>query len=350
MYQRIFGINTIKEKNNNFVEKDYCCSMLESLIDLEVISGEICQEHMYSTYISIKEESLEILEEGLKDFVNKAAEYFKKMIEKIKVFFKRVFTVISSYIGDFKTFIKNNKDYLSKLQPNFEIKGYNYTIDSVNVNLTYLTDILDEFNRDITNMDSLKISDFKKKREEYLSEENLDRMRGQLLHSKKPIDAADFLTEIREALRDGRPEEDDIKVDSVLLRNILSMYDTVDKMYKDSTKYRDELIVLMERAQNYFSSSAKVAYKGQDKKIVANTLSVNSNGKFEKGKEVTTNYKDSVIQNINVYYNFRFKQVKEVSTMCTIIATEKTNAFREQLKLYRDIVRQSMYNKNKGGN
>lgn len=348
MYQRIFGANTIKE-NNNVVEKDYCCSMIETLIDLEVISGEICQEHLYATYISIKEDSVEILQEGFSDFVNKASEYFKRMIEKIKTFFKRVFTVISSYIGDFKTFIKNNKETLMKLNPDFEIKGYKYTMDKVNVTTNYLEEILDEFNRDITNMDSLKSSEIKERSEKYLSDNNLDKMRARLINSNEPVDSADFITQIREALRNGMSREDDIKVDQVLLRNIISLYDTVDKMYKESVKTRDSLIVLMQRAENYFSNAAKISYKGSDKKIVSNKLSVD-NGKFVAGNEVTTNFSDNTIKHVNVYYNFRFKQVKEVSTMCTLVATEKTNAFREQLKLYRDIVRQSLSPKNKGGN
>lgn len=349
MYQRIFGVNTIKESNNNVVEKDYCCSMLEALIDLEVLSGDICQEHLYSTYLSIKEDSLEILQEGFKDFLSKASEYFKKMVEKIKAFFKRVFIVISSYIGDFKNFIKNNKETLMKLNPDFEVKGYKYTMDAVNITNNYLTDILDEFNKDMANMDSLKSSEIKERSEEYLSDDNLERMRAQLINSKQGVDAADFPVRVREALRNGATSEDDIKVDQLVLRNIVSMYDTIDKLYKESIKSRDALIVLMERAQNYFSNAAKITYKGADKKIVSNNLSV-EDGKFVKGDEISSAYSEKTIQHVNVYYNFRFKQVKEVSTMCTIVATERTNAFREQLKLYKDIVRQSLSPKNaKGG-
>lgn len=349
MYQRIFGVNSIKENSNNVVEKDYCCSMIESLIDLEVLSGEICQEHLYTTYLSIKDDSIEILQEGFGDFLNRASEYFKKMVEKIKAFFKRVFTVISSYIGDFKSFIKNNKDTLIQLNPDFEIKGFKYTIDAVNASSNYLDDILDEFNRDITNLDSLKTSEIKERSEEYLSDRNLDKMRAQLINAKEPVDNVEFVNKIRETLRDGKTTEEEIKVDQYLLRNIVSLYDTIDKSYKESVKSRDRLIVLMERAQNYFSNAAKVSYKGSDKKIVSNRLSV-ENEKFVTGDEVTTNFSDKTVKTANVYYNFRFKQVKEVSTMCTLVATEKTNAIREQLKLYREIVRKSLSSKNKGGN
>lgn len=342
---RIFSSNNIQKENTNMInvenDCDLFCTIMESMTEVENEAFQIQKEHLQVTYLGLKESNVEILTEGASDFLNRAAEFFKRLMEKIKGFFKKVLMYMSAYMGDFKKFLTTYKNELNKLDPEFEIRGYKYTIPSEAPVLDPLKQCVNNFNTELDSITTMKKAEIIQRKTDFISTENMDKLRGAILGISKPIEEDSFSETVRKTFRNGETDTIDITVDKSVLSNAIAMYETIEKQHKEVCKSRDELILLIDKLQNYFNKSASVVYRQGKQKIVMSKIEAGDKTVKTNG-EIAIDNSNSKLMLINTYYNFKFVQSKEIGNITTLIAVEKANALKEQMKMTKDIIRKSL--------
>ena len=330
----------IGEGSNNY---DYEIDALESMVDLNNQYYSIMKEHLQITYLGIKENNSEILEEGFSDFLKGVKDFFVNIIKHITEFFKKAYTYILAYIGDFEKFLQKNKDLITAAKPDFNIGGYEYTFDGNVPNTSRIETIISEFNSDVRELSSMKMADVTKLREKY-NTEAVEKIRAEVLGVTGGISYSDFMEEVKKRFRNGESEEKDIHIDSSKLNHIVDNYPNMSKLLKETQKDRDKTLKILNDMKTFFERNASVRYEGNAKKIHTSTISAD-NDTFKKVEGVSYKYSDDAIKIANNYFNFRFQQSKELSTILSNVFQEKVKALRECLTFYRQAVRSSIFSK-----
>lgn len=319
----------------------YC---LEAMIALEEDFYKINSDNLLATHYGIKEENLEILHEGFGDFINSVVTFFSKLLNKLKDFVKNVFLYISNFIGDFDKFINAHKEEIKKLNPDFDIQGYKYTINDSIPDLSILNSLIHDFNSELSNIDKLKIPDIVAQRNEFNTSANQGKMRASILKKTSELSAEEFQQEIKLIYRDGEESQNTIHVDHGYLNKVVDDFPNVKRSFDNVRKETDRVIILVNNLKNFFEKSASVYYKNNKKTIGTYKIS-NNNGSMKKDERFERDYEVDKIALINVFFSFKFLQAKEIGNLTVSAMMEKTNALKEQLALYKSIVRRSFFNK-----
>lgn len=340
-------VSTIRTESS--YDFDATQSLLEMMMIFEEEAYQINEEHLQAMHIGLKDNNVEILTEGLGSAMLAIIKFFKNLIDKFSKFIKNVLMVIRAYIGDFDKFINNYKDELKKLDPDFTIQGFEYTFKENVPNLTRATAIISSFDSDLHDIKRKTKAEINEERQEFANHANLARIRAGIIGRSGEIAAEDFHTEIKKVFRDGQETEQEIKVDKAYLHKVIDEYSKIKQMLGKVSRERDNIISLLSSAKAFFEKGASIYYKDNTKMIKSYHISVNDKGDGIKHTDSYDQKYDAVmIEKLNVFYNFKYLEAKEVGTMCVSAMTEKVNAIKENLKLYRAIVRKSIFG-NKSG-
>lgn len=328
-------------ENKDIDIQTYC---LETMIALEEEFYQINSDNLLAAHYGIKEENLEILHEGFGDFINSAITFFSNLINRLKDFIKNVFLYISNFIGDFDKFINTHKDEIKKLNPDFDIQGYNYTINDSIPDLSILNNLIQDFNSEVSNIDKLKKSDIISQRNEFNSSVNKGKMRASILKRNSELSAEEFQQEIKLIYRDGEESQNTIHVDQNYLIKVVDNFPNVKRSFETIRRETDKAIILVNNLKNFFEKSANVYYRNNKKTIGTYKIS-NNNGSMKKDERVERDYDVDKLYILNTFFSFKFLQAKEIGNLTVSAMMEKTNALKEQLALYKSIVRRSFFNK-----
>ncbi len=327
--------------------KAYC---IETLIDMENDFYGIVENQMYATYIYNMDGDESILTEGLKDSLNSFVEFLKKICKKFKEFVAKVFMYIKSYIGNFDKFIEKYSDKLSMAEPDFKIEGFEYTFSNNKPDLKPLTEIVNNYNTEIGEIQDLTNEDIINKKHYYFNIEDLDIVRGKVLGNNNATSSEEFEKIAFAEFRNGDNEKKEIAVNRAVLNKVLSSYKETKKSLKDAIAEKDKTVLLINSMENFFRKSVAVNYSGNTKRVKVNTISVNS-----KGNGIQTNgtehhrFDATTVDKYNTYFNYKFSQSKEIGGICITAVTAKIDAIKEAVKFYESIVRKSLFSK-KGDN
>lgn len=349
-FKSIFNnTNNVKPMQYDDEDFDFSESVMENMANMEDSFYLINRDHLQATHLSIKDGNDDILQEGLKDMMNSTVKFFKDMLEKFKEFMRKVFLYFASYIGNFEKFITKHKDELMKANPNFEITGHSYSFSDSSPNLDKVEKIIQEFNSEVKTLDTLTKEMIVKEREETLSTQAMDELRSHVLQSSNHgIPMNEFMADVKKSFRDGVDEKNTFTVSKSILQDSLNEFGKLKNVLKATSKQRDKTILLLTNLQNFFNNGAYVHYDNQKKVIRANGLSVNKDGNGIK-KEEGSDFKNDpqTLSTANMYYNYKFRQAKELTGICTLVLTEKVSALKEALKLHETIIRRSIFNSEK---
>jgi hypothetical protein len=351
IYQNVFGksmkplkesVSRVKTESEDF---DLTQTMLENFIILEDAFFDITKEHMMATHLSLKEDSIEILQEGFKDFGHAAVEFFKNMIKKFKEFMSNVFMVIRSYFGNFETFIHKYEDKLKTLKPDFSIYGYTYSFTDSVPQLDKIHQLINSYNVEVEEVKKMKKEDLIKERDVYTSSDQMSEIRAYVLGSSSRIDKEYFLETAKQTYRSGSDKEELIKIDNNALQHILDNYKELKTVFKRCASERDKTIMLIENLKDFFSKSASVHYKANNKVMYAHSIEVNShNNGIQRTGTTEIPYDMGRLEVVNLFYNFKWMQSKELGSICVMAVTEKVNALKEAMKLSEKIIHKAMFN------
>lgn len=345
----IFSNSTVKPSNIQSVsDTDEINSldtyMLESLLYLNESYYNISREHAQIMHMGLLDDNADILEEGFNDFINKVKEFFSKLANSIAEFFKKASAYISSFFGDFDKFIQKNKALIDKADPDFEIKGYEYSFENNTPDLSHLKNLIYDFNTGVRELDKLTKEDLLKMRTEYSTTDHLNELRGEVLGVRRSITQDEYLAQIKEHFRDNKSQPDTIHVDKSMLQKVVNEYSSLKKKFMDAQKEKNDTIKLINDIKNFFERSARVQYNDKNKVIATNEIEAGNN-KLIKGDSVKFAHTTGTLEIVNMYFKFRFDQAKNLSIMTTNVFNEKIKAMRECLHLYRAIVRRSIISK-----
>lgn len=350
MIKNIFQTSNVPHKQLTYEMTDFCfeSAWLDISYVMEDVYFDINSDHLLAVHTGLKDSNVDILEEGFKDFVNGAVEFFKKLINKVKEFMQKVFMYLNAYIGDFDKFIKRHSKELSNKYPNFDITGHKFTIDNNVPDLTIIQGMIDSYNSEITGISEMTKSDIVKKRGEAMNPNNLNKIRAKVLSVSSAITKEDYNGECKKKFRNGESDSVTIHVDHNELINIINGFETFKKSYNSAKKDRDKLISLLENIKSFFQKSASLQYNEGKQVIGTNNISVNGKGNaISKTGTNNVDYSTDKMILYNTYFNFKFAYSKEISAICVNAMNERVNALKEQLKQSKDIVRKSLSSSNK---
>lgn len=186
----------------------------------------------------------------VKGFFGKMKEFFLNIWEKIKGLFKKFFAMFDSYVKNDKDFVnKYKKDIVSANTKGFKYKGFNFTLDAVDVNKA--AGKIDGMLPNGTPTDKGALEDFVKKFEDRV--ELVEKMRGAAI-GESSLEAAEFTKELFAKLRSGEDTKEEL--DNVSAHDQLiaisensNLKKAAEKQYKDLEKEIKDAIKSLEKAE-----------------------------------------------------------------------------------------------------
>ena len=291
--------------------------------------------------------SPDIVMEGVLDIFKTIADGIKKFIEKVKDFFKRILLYITSATEDLDKVAEQVKNHIKDRDIDFTIDGYKFTVlGKDGPSMTEFQKIVSEYNSDMDDISKLKEAEIKKKVLDWMSESHLDKLRGEVLGTGNSILEDDFLDTIREYYRGGASSTDTITVTKSMVTDIINHSKRLEDTKKSAIKDRDNLVNLLSKTATFFDKTLPTMYKGNNFQM--NTAKVDvSDNKFSK----TDNYHnvpESATKLISTYASFKSRQVNKIASMINLVACERVNALRDQIKQERTILRKCLFEDKSG--
>jgi hypothetical protein len=322
---------------------DGTCEALSMIYGLQESDTDTFKQFVYTGYLMESDVSPDIIMESVGDVFKTIAEGIRKFIERIKAFFKKVMLYITSASADLDKVAAEVKKVIKDKTIDFTIDGYNFTVlDKPAPDMKEFQSIVSEYNSDMEDISKLKDGELKKKINEWMNETHLEKLRGEVLGSGKPILEDEFTDTVREYYRNGENNTSDIKVDSSYVNGIINHAKKLEDTKKSSIKDRDTLITLLSKSESFFNKSLPTLYKGNQMQV--NTAKIDTtDNKFS----TTSNYQnvsDPVMKTLTTYATFKSRQVNKIASMVNLVACERVNALRDQIKQERVILRKCLFN------
>lgn len=186
----------------------------------------------------------------VKGFFGKMKEFFLNLWEKIKGLFKKFFAMFDSYVKNDKDFVnKYKKDILSANTKGFKYKGFNFTLDAVDVEKAATK--IDSLLPNSTPSNKAGLEEFVRKHEDRV--ELVEKMRGAAI-GESSLEAAEFTKELFAKLRSGEDTKEEL--DNVSAHDQLiaisensALKKAAEKQYKDLEKEVKDAIKSLEKAE-----------------------------------------------------------------------------------------------------
>lgn len=342
------NVTRLQLQNDDF---DPTTALIEHLLVSEDTYFSIIESHLHCIHLFKKDDSIDILEEGLKDFSSSAVEFFNKLIKKLKEFFGKVFMVVQAYIGNFDKFLSKYGEKIKQANPDFNIEGFHYSFSQSIPRTDKIGNLISEYNSEMESLKTIKNSDIVAKKKEILKPQNFDNIRSYVIGADEPVRKEDYLSELKKIYRDGDEEKSPINISKATFIKTIDNYKELKKDINNVKKEKDRLILLLESMKSFFQKSAPVHYSNNVKKIHVHSMSTNnrSNGVTNGEDTLKINMTPAKLEVINKYYSLKLTETKEISGIITLAMTEKINAMKEALAFYKKIIQKSVFINNNGG-
>lgn len=290
--------------------------------------------------------SSDIIMESVNDIFKSIVEGIKKFITKIKDFFKRILLYITSSFQDLDKLANEVKKVINDKDIKFDVDGYDFTVvDKPNPDMSEFQNIVNNYNTDMSNLQSLKIKDVKDDITEWLDEKNINKLRGDVLGVNKEISDTDFLQEIRDFYRNGESNTHTINVTKSYVNEIINKAKKLEDAKRASIKDRDKIIELLTKTEKFFDRNIQSYYSGSKKMVDVDKISTDDN-KFSKTSNRVEATDDNV-KNVSIYASYKSKQVNKIASMINLVMCEKVNALKDQISQERNILKKCLFGNKK---
>lgn len=309
-------------------------SLMETQFEVikEMVIGD------YQTRLNYDVDSIAM--ESTVSVFQRMGEFFKKMIEKIKEFFSTIMLHINSYLQELDRFCATYKDQLNKLDPEFTFMGYKYTIEDKVPDMSLFEKVVNDYNSSLSDVKSLKKDDIVKEHSQFLTTNNLNALRSQILGSNKLIVEEDFRDEIIKSFRNDSEDAVELEINQSFIRDIVS---TSKQLVGDKNKCirdKDKLITLLNKTENFFSRKIELVYRDvKYTEIKMNRVSIDDN-KFSLSDEMRMDENQKDV--LNALIKYKYDQARLLSTMINTVMLEKVNAYKDHIKQNSQILRKAL--------
>lgn len=328
-------MNEYSFDNTDCLSDIYCLERM----NFDIVKDGVRYQHMVAVG-----ESQEILLEAFADIITKMGEMFKKMIASIREFFKKLFMFIASCFMDIDKFVKKYKNELGKIDKvEFSVYGYNFTHLDEEPDLSEFKSVVDGYNDFIADAKKYKKADIQKMQKEYLSTENLDKLRGKLLGVDK-MEEDDFASEVRKHYRDGEEDTISIEIDMSKFREFVNGTEKLVKDKKKAEKLRDDTIHMLNKALKFFDTKVGIMYKDKNKVLPADKLDVDMDKKIVSVNSDDRQYISEGNREVfDTMVKFKYNQTRQLAGMVNIVVREYANAYKDKVKMTREVIRKALY-------
>lgn len=323
-------------------------SLMESFSDTELSDFLLLEEATMTQavienarymYLGEREDAVEVVQESTSDFLHSAAEFFKRLIAKVKEWFGKIFLLIQTLIGNTGKMLEQNKDTFLKKKVRFDINGFEYSIKDGAPKMEPVDKLISEYNRDMSKIKEITPQSIGEQREAFKG--SIHKLRGEILTSGESIDGGELKESADAFFRKGDTDSSTITIDNAYMQRIASNYTGVKKNYDESVKQKRQLEVQLESLKKFFENGARqVKYDSQGEKVIT-TSNIERKGSYvaRTGDETQHVATTSTLKHLNTYFNFRYEQSKEMSSIILTVLESKVRALKEQLKFYDTCVR-----------
>ena len=316
-------------------------ALLTEIYDMDKLHYVIVKEDVIRSHYYNMTENTQILMEGFSDILSKMGDYFKQLIEKIKAFFKKVLMYADSCFMDLDKFIKKYKKELDDISGlDFEIEGYDFTLHNP-PDMTEFESIVNDYNSQLSEIEKINKTEISNEQKKFLDDDHLCKLRGEILGSNKVIHDDDFQETVRKYYRNGEEDTHNIKIKDSDFKKLLQDIPDMKKGKDEAEKTRDKLIILLDKTQKFFNTKATVMYKNNVKSISTKRIDVSDN-EFKSGDDDYVKYSESSVQKLEVFLKFKYNQVNKIAGMINLVASERANAYKDQLKQARIIIKEAI--------
>lgn len=312
--------------------------------DGDYIVYQAMADSFSALYHSICCKDVSIVQEGFKDFINTVWEFFKNIAKSIANFIKNVFNYLASFVMDFEKFIEKYKDNVGKFRE-FEVNGYNYTIDSEKISDDKVQHVISEYNGYISKLKDKELVDVEKHITEQLSKEELNKIRGELAGTGGSLKPDKFEKEMAKKFRDGKSATVRIKVDHSTAEDFISSFQTLKGTLEDVKEDGYNIHSLFDDMANFFRELPSYDYDNSNsrKKIDHYNLSADTEkGNFKAEKSGDKDYSDDYYKKLNIYYNFCFRMCKSYAAIYNKAYSIKIAAIKEAMEFYKTTLRRAL--------
>lgn len=285
----------------------------------------------------------DIVMESAGDMILSIVDGIKKFIQKVKEFFKRVLLYITSSFQELDKLAKEVKEVLaSKTDIDFEITGYKFTVlEKTGPNMEEFKKIVSEYNSDIDRLNEIKKVDIISSMTKWMDDDNVNKIRAQVLGVKDSISEDDFLETVRSHFRGGEESTQTIKVTLSTVNEIVGHAKRLEEAKRSSIKDRDELITLLSKTEEFFNKKVYSYYRGSSKQSDVRKVNVDDN-KF-RTSENNIKMNDDMSKTLSSYASYKAKQVNKIGSIINLVACERVNALKDQIKQERDILKRCLF-------
>lgn len=300
-------------------------------------------DSMCALYHGVCAEDMGIVREGLGDMAKSAFEFFKNIIQKIASFIKNTFNYLMSFVLDFDKFIDKYKDNQSKFKE-FEVQGYEYTIDEKEVDNCGIDKIIGNYNSNVEKVKKMEMGDLQKMIVEEKSKDTMDKLRGQIVGSGGQIKADKFEDALLKKYRGGKTSKITVKVNSSTIGNFIDDFRQFKKLVKDTKEEGFKIQSLLSDLADFFKNMPEYNYKDSNtRKIQHYRLSSDTkSGDLKTDKTNEENYESDYYKKLTAYYNFCFRMTKDIMAIYTRAYTAKVNALKEAISFYKGVIRKAL--------
>lgn len=322
-------------------------NFLSEMCELDDLYFNIIKEDIQAHHAYRMIGDSDILLESASSIASSIKKFFSKLIEKIKEFFRKAFMKVNAHFMDIDKFVTKYEKELDNIKDvNFNIVGYKFTLGDPPSTEPFKR-IVDTYNGDISKIKGIKNkNEIKKKSNEDLSDDNIRKIKLEVLGTGAKItDFDDYLVECRKHYRNGETDTTSIEVDTAMFRQTVSGVSELVKKKKEAEKLRDDVISLLRKTESFFEKKIATLYIDGNKKFDVKTLDI-SNNKLKtetKYEDFSSSTQEEIL---DAYMGYKAKYLKQVSSIITIAMTEYVNAYKDQVKLSREIIIKSLSKSN----
>ena len=271
---------------------------------------------------------------GVKDIIDKFIKFLKKLVDK--------FIVIINKLIKSDNYIKKHKDLFNRIEPNmeFEFKGYEYvflpSVPSPQAALGFNNSLFDDLygneKRQLT-AQSVKNSVIAMD-----LEEDYNKFRGSVLGKEgESISISEFSEEMYKVYRNGESDTSNITADASYIRKCLNRFLDYDKMKKEVTHQRDEIIKAYEKVQKQVEDITK-RNTDLDKQAFLSRLPMDNGITDIETTAGGTMMAAELMTQIDVYVRAKIDQIQEYSNIHLLAFGAKLDAMKECLNQDRNVL------------
>lgn len=292
------------------------------------------RQDFYKTVLESEENNPYIINESFVDIISKIKSIIKKILAYIETIIRRFATHIAKFVKSDKYIIRSKKQ-IEKFPKDrsFNITGYNFTIndnipivDIVGLDLSEIRDKL----KDLDNEDIVsRIGELSELIFKLSDEGKMDDIRGQILNVDYSVPESSFGNEIFSIYRDGKSEEDNIKINREDVIKSLKCFEDYKRKIKDVENLKYQISNKYKTLETQFNSLIKsdIAFDGNSK----------INNSIDSGKYSAENI-NKLKTHLNSLLMAQIQQIQRIANLHVSAVAAKLDAYNAAVIQDRNIL------------